>query len=80
MSYERHTVGYGEVSSDEPLGGGGHGAGASPQAVRRLWGLVCVVRRMAKVDQREALKVLTRAWLIELAQGVELDVNREPQG
>jgi type I restriction enzyme M protein len=30
---------------------------------------------MAKVDQRDALEVLTRARLIELAQGFELDVN-----
>lgn len=30
---------------------------------------------MAKVDQREALEVLTRPRLIELAQGFELDVN-----
>lgn len=31
---------------------------------------------MAKVDQREALEALTRARLIELAQGFELDVSR----
>ncbi|MCX4241338.1 SAP domain-containing protein [Paraliomyxa miuraensis] len=30
---------------------------------------------MSKVDQRDALEVLTRARLIELAQGFELDVN-----
>lgn len=30
---------------------------------------------MAKVDQRDALEVLTRARLIELAQGFELDVS-----
>src|SRR5687768_10209291 len=30
---------------------------------------------MAKVDQREALEVLTRARLIELAQGFELEVT-----
>jgi hypothetical protein len=43
------------------------------------------VRLMAKVDQRDALEVLTRARLIELAQGFELDVSsrilgREAEG
>lgn len=33
------------------------------------------VRRMAEVDQRDALEVLTRARLIELAHGVELEIS-----